>query len=559
MRSGDPIRLGCMEVGKQGLGYAEHAGQLVIDLSIVVVAVELPGVNTVGQHGHGQAGVAVRGEGDAGLVVDDVGEGDAQRLVGAVEHIFLLLVLAGSSAVDALLVGSAELFQLVVGEHQLIALLALGLEAEERLHILQDILKGGLVLLVPGHVVAVELGVGDLLALQQIQIGVVVGAGKADGEAAGFVVAGDQDQGLIGVLLGEVDGHLYCIGQGLRVVDGGGGVVGVAGPVDLAALARHKEAVLVLGEHLNSLFHVVGQGPHVVGAVDLVGHGVAVGQVLVDDYHRAAGDLLGLSLGLDHMIARLFRQGVQIGLISLGAGGLEQAAAGEVLKAGVDELQADVVVVITAGLVGIEGGRGGMVEVDGGNDAHRIALLGVELFGNGFVGNGAGFVHVDGAGVGLVAGGDGGGGGGGVGGKGVGVISHGGAGGLKVHEVEVLGTVQDGSAVVVQAGLGLPIVGVVQRTQEIGCGLDLGIAHAVANEEKHVFGGFDGGAGGGERLNLGGRRGGGIGRGGRGIAAGSQGHAQRQGGRGQGQGTLPIHSDSSKVILMRSVRCHDSG
>ena len=113
----------------------------------------------------------------------------------------------------------------------------------------------------------------------------------------------------------------------------------------------------------------------------------------------------------------------------------------------------------------------------------------------------------DGAGVGLVAGGDGGGGGGGVGGKGVGVISHGGAGGLKVHEVEVLGTVQNGSAVVVQAGLGLPIVGVVQRTQEIGCGLDLGIAHAVANEEKHVFGGFDGGAGGGEGLNLGGRRG----------------------------------------------------
>ena len=41
-----------------------QVGQLVIDLSIVVVAVELPGVNTVGQHGHGQAGVAVRGEGD---------------------------------------------------------------------------------------------------------------------------------------------------------------------------------------------------------------------------------------------------------------------------------------------------------------------------------------------------------------------------------------------------------------------------------------------------------------------------------------------------------------
>mgnify|MGYP000349781607 CR=1 FL=1 len=80
-----------------------------------------------------------------------------------------------------------------------------------------------------------------------------------------------------------------------------------------------------------------------------------------------------------------------------------------------------------------------MVEVDGGNDAHRIALLGVELFGNGFVGNGAGFVHVDGAGVGLVAGGDGGGGGGGVGGKGVGVISHGGAGGSKFMKLRYSG------------------------------------------------------------------------------------------------------------------------
>ena len=86
--------------------------------------------------------------------------------------------------------------------------------------------------------------------------------------------------------------------------------------------------------------------------------------------------------------------------------------------------------------------------------------------------------HVDGAGVGLVAGGDGGGGGGGVGGKGVGVKGDGGAGSLKVHEVEVLRAVQNSALVVVQAGLGLPVILVIQRAQEVGRGLDLGIAHA---------------------------------------------------------------------------------
>src|SRR5699024_8664687 len=270
------------------------------------------------------------GEADAGLVVDDVGDGDGQGLVGAVEDVLLLLVLAGGGAVDALLVGGPQLLQLILGEHQLVPLLALGLQAEELGDVLHHVLEGGLVLLVLGHVVAVELGVGDLLALQQIQVGVVVGAGEADGQAAGLVVAGDQDQGLLGVLLGEVDGHLHRVGQGHGVMDGGAGVVGVAGPVELAALAHHEGAVLVVAQDLDALFHIVGQGPHVLGAVDLIGHGVAVGQVLVDEdgLLGVGAHLLGVSLGAGHGVAGLGGQRVQVLLVARAAGGGAQAAAG---------------------------------------------------------------------------------------------------------------------------------------------------------------------------------------------------------------------------------------
>ena len=121
-----------------------------------------------------------------------MGDGDAQRLVGAVEDILLLLILAGGGAVDALLIGGAQQLELVVGEDELVALLALGLEAEELLDVNEDVLEGGLVLLVAGDVLLIVLDEADGLALEEAQVGVVVGAGEADGQAAGLVVAGDS-------------------------------------------------------------------------------------------------------------------------------------------------------------------------------------------------------------------------------------------------------------------------------------------------------------------------------------------------------------------------------
>ena len=123
-----------------------------------------------------------------------------------------------------------------------------------------------------------------------------------------------------------------------------------------------------------------------------------------------------------------------------------------------------------------------MVEIDGGDDTDLPALLLLQLFRNGLIFFGPGFVHVDGAGIGLVAGSDGGGGGGGVRREGVGVIGHSRASGLKIHKVQILGTVQLSALVVIQAGLRLPVIRILQRAEIIGGGLNLRIAHAVSNK-----------------------------------------------------------------------------
>ena len=487
------------------------------------------------EDGHGQAGVGVGGEADAGLVVEQVGNGDGERLIGAVEDIFRLGVLLGAGFGHGFFVGGLQQAQLVLGEDQGIALTAGGLEAEEGLHILEHILKGGLVLPVFGHIVAVKLGVGDFLVGEVGEIGVVVGAGIADGQASGLVVAGDDDEGLIGMAFGELDGNVHRFGEGDGVGDGGAGVVGVAGPVDFAALHHHEETGVIV-QNLDALGHIVAEGPGPLGPVILIGEGVGVGEMLVDDENLAVrgGDLLGPGLGLNDLVARLGGQVVETGLVAVGAGGLEQAAAGKVLEAGLHQFLANLVVAAAAGLVGVERCGGGVVQVDGGDDADFEILLCLELLGDGLIGHGGGLIHVDGAGIGLVAGGDGGGGGGRVGAEGGGVVGHGAAGHGEVHEGE--GDVSAENAVVV----------VSHCAQIVGGGLELGIAHAVADEEEDVLG-TSGGLrrGGGEGLD---RRGGcgktgvrglGLSRGG--AAAAGQRSGQRHGGQGEGKGALELH------------------
>ena len=229
------------------------------------------------------------------------------------------------------------------------------------------------------------------------------------------MVTGHKDERFVRVLLGKVDGDLYRIGQRQRIGHSRASVVGVARPVDLAALAHHEEARVVVKD-FNTLCDIVGQRPFAVLPIHFVVHGIGVCQMLVDqdDLFIRRGDSLGVGLRIGDLVARLFRQIIETGLVLVGAGDLLEAAAGKVFKAGRYKLLADLVVIVSAGLMGVERGRGRMVEVDGADDADLPVLLAMELFRNRLIRCGAGDVHVDHAGVGLVAGGDGGRRGGGV-------------------------------------------------------------------------------------------------------------------------------------------------
>ncbi len=181
----------------------------------------------------------------------------------------------------------------------------------------------------------------------------------------------------------------------------------------------------------------------------------------------------GSSLGGHHVITGLSSHFVVVGNIAAAVHLLELAA-GKVLKAGVGQFHADLVVVAAAVLVCIEGSRGGVVDVHGGHHAHLVALLGVQLLGNGLIGHIAGpGAHVDDTALGLVAGGNG-------SGRGSGVRAEGGAvvGGHAAHM---------GEAGEAQVGLGHSTVVVHGALVEPG-GLDLGGAHAVADEQEDVFG-----------------------------------------------------------------------
>ena len=288
------------------------------------------------------------------------------------------------------------------------------------------------------------------------------------------MVGGDQDQGIIGVLVIELHRSLNRVAHFQGIVDAGSGVIGVAGPVNLAALGHDEEALVVV-QQLDALLDVVGQLPLACGGVHGVAHGVAVGQLLGDNQGLACAGLQGSGAGLggNNVVAGLGSHLVVGGHIAAAVVLLELAAC-EVLEAAVCQLNADLIVVLAAGLVCVESGGGGVVDVDSGDDAHLVALLAVELLGDGLEGHipGPG-LHIDDAALGLFAGSDGGSSRSGVGAEGSAVISSDAAHHGELHEAQVSG---DHSAVVLGGA------------QVEGGGLDLGQAHTVADEEEDVLG-----------------------------------------------------------------------
>ena len=306
------------------------------------------------------------------------------------------------------------------------------------------------------------------------QEGVVVGGLVADGHAACLVVCGDEDEGIVGVGVVEVHSGLHGVAHLQHIVDGSGGIVGMAGPVDLAGLGHQEETLLVV-QQLDALLDVVGQLPLARGGVHGVVHGLAVGQCLGDDEGLACTSLEGSGVCLtgDDVVAVLGSDLVVVGAGAVAVHLLELAAC-EVLEAGDGQLLADGIVVLAGLLMSVEGGGSGVVDIDRGDDAHLVALLGVQLFGNGLIGHIAGpGAHVDDAALSLVAGSNGGCGGSGVRAEGGAVV-----GGHTAH---------GGEAGEAQVGLGHSAVVVHGALVEAGR-LDLGSAHAVADEQEDVLG-----------------------------------------------------------------------
>ena len=157
--------------------YVQQGSHLLVDFGVVVVTDEGIRARALGEDRHRKTRVGVAGEVHAGLVVQNVSDGDGEGIVGAVEHVLLLRVVVGGGVGHGEFIGAAQSLHLVVRQHQTVALRAGELETKELFNVLHGVLKAGALFLVGGHILLVELGIGDGLARETIKIGVVVRAG----------------------------------------------------------------------------------------------------------------------------------------------------------------------------------------------------------------------------------------------------------------------------------------------------------------------------------------------------------------------------------------------
>ena len=177
----------------------------------------------------------------------------------------------------------------------------------------------------------------------------------------------------------------------------------MASPVDLSAFYHHKEALVVV-KNLDALFNVIGKCPFVSLAVICIGKCVGVCQSFADDDSLAVlcSELFSLVLCHDNVVAILFSKVVKILPVAVLTVCLLESAACKVVKIGINKLQTDLIVAVSACLMCIVCGRSCMVKVNAGNDAHLVAHLILKLFSDSFIRCGIGLVHVYCSAVGLV-------------------------------------------------------------------------------------------------------------------------------------------------------------
>ena len=221
-------------------------------------------------------------------------------------------------------------------------------------------------------------------------------AAASQAEAAGLVVGGDDDECLLRVFLVEVVGHFDGFVQVHHFVHGGGYVVVVAGPVYFTSFDHEEEAfVVVPGQEVDGAFGDLLQCEVAWPAVDGVGQAGGVGSFFLNQHHLAGGVALGLVFvdATGQGVSGLLNLGEDAGCLSsvVCAVGFEESSACIEVESGGEHVLGNLVVHAAVGLVGVEGGRCGVVYADAGGDAY-FASGAFGLFGH--AGQGL-FVGVD--------------------------------------------------------------------------------------------------------------------------------------------------------------------
>ena len=193
------------------------------DIGVIDEAREAFCARAFGGGEDGEGGVCARGPADAALMGKDV-------LDGGYELLFV-----GEGFFEFGFFGACE-------DHRIFGGVAFKFEAK----VCGEEGCGGFEV---GRLFAMEIiaeGIGGALLIgEAVHIKGVACAGEAHGHAACFVVARDDDEG-IWIFLLEGESDFDGVIESEDVAEVGGGVIGVACPVDFAAFDHHEEAVGVV-------------------------------------------------------------------------------------------------------------------------------------------------------------------------------------------------------------------------------------------------------------------------------------------------------------------------
>ena len=212
---------------------------------------------------------------------------------------------------------------------------------------------------------------------------------SAKHQSACLVVGSDHNERFVGVLPVELVCHTHRIVHVNHLLHHAH-IVGMASPVYPAPLHHQEEAILCLlpgGEMLHSRLRDLSQREVALCPIHGIGYATAVfavGFPALQQYHlgRRVFHLLPFVPSMGNGVTAALCQLVECGLVFvfLWCGVLHISPCKEVVTAG-SQLGAYGIVIVSAGHMGIEGGRGGMVQGDAGGNAHGCPCL-LRLVGN---------------------------------------------------------------------------------------------------------------------------------------------------------------------------------